>query len=296
MNILVNFSGKNFEESRLRLNASAVKFGIDKVYSYDESHIRNSEFYNAHQQILEAKVGAGYWLWKPYLIDEAMKSAQEGDIIVYSDAGIEIIQELSPLFEICNEKSIVLFRNAYLRNRYLIKRDCYVLMHCDEKKYWNGPHVDASFCLFRNNQSSRKFVAEWLSWCTDARILTDQPNVMGKKNFWGYKFHRHDQAVLSLLAIRYGLELYRQPSQFGNHYKVLNFRKAGERNCVSQFKTGQVNFYSAKPMTNSPYDQLLDHHRSKSEKIVSEKLTIRKKLIKVFDRRLSKIKKFISRQ
>lgn len=296
MNILVNFSGKNFEESRLRLNASAVKFGIDKVYSYDESHIRNSAFYIVNKLILDQPVGAGYWLWKPYLIDEAMKSAQEGDVIVYSDSGIEIIQELSPLFDICNEKSIVLFRNAYLRNRYLIKRDCYVLMHCNEKKYWNGPHVDASFCLFRNNQSSRKFVSEWLSCCTDARILTDLPNVMGKKNFWGYKFHRHDQAVLSLLAIRYGLELYRQPSQFGNHYKVLNFRKAGERNCVSQFKTEQMNFYSARPMTNSPYDQLLDHHRSKAVIVTPEVITVAEKVKNIINRRFTKMNKFISRQ
>ncbi len=296
MNILVNFSGKNFEESRLRLNASAAKFGIDKIYSFDESHIKDSSFYASNKKILDAAIGAGYWLWKPYLIDEAFQNAQEGDTIIYSDAGIEIINDLSPLLDICNEKSIVLFRNAFLRNRYLIKRDCYVLMHCDEKKFWNGPHVDASFCLFKNNEFSRKFVREWLGYCCDPRILTDEPNVMGKKNFFGYKFHRHDQAVLSLLAIRYQVELFRQPSQYGNHYKMEQFRIPGEPNCISQFKTRQVTFYSAAPMINSLYGQVLDHHRKKTETRIVGSQVAGRGIMKKIKRWIFKINKFLSRQ
>lgn len=296
MNVLVNFSGKNFEESRLRLNASATRFGIDKILSHDEHYIKHSSFYQAHKNILDATVGAGYWLWKPFLILEALKNSQEGDIIIYSDAGIEIIGDLSPLIHICKEKEVVLFRNAYLRNKLLTKRDCYVLMDCDNKNYWNGPHLDASFCIFKNGGLSRKFVSEWLAFCCDERILTDRPNVMGRKNFFGFRFHRHDQSVLSLLAIRYGFELFRQPSQYGNHYKANPFRVKGESNCISQFKTRQIDYYSSRPMENSPYFQLLDHHRSKAETRVVENLNLIQKVLKSAGRKKSKIMKLIRRQ
>lgn len=296
MNILVNFSGKNFEDSRLRLNESALRHGIQKVASYDEAFIRSTQFYEDHPHIFKHQKGFGLWLWKPFLVLEALLDSEEGDVIIYSDAGIEVLSDLSPLIDICKKKDIVLFANGNLKNKFWTKRDCFVLTGCDEKKYWNGMQVDAAFCLFKNQPSTRQFVRDWLSFCTDERILSDHSNVMGKKNFFGFHWHRHDQAVLSLMAIRNNIELFRQPTQFGNHYKLPELRISGEFNCVSQFQTQQVSYYSINPFENSPYFQVLDHHRKKVENQIMEKLSIPQLIVKSGVRRTKKIIKLLTRQ
>lgn len=296
MTVLVNFSGKSFEESRLRLNASAIKYGIDKIFSYDEEYIKKTAFYRGHQSIFNYEKGLGYWLWKPFLILETLKSGNEGDIVIYSDAGIEIIEDISPLISLCNEHNIVLFSNGNLKNKFWVKRDCFVLMEAEKERFWNGSQVDAAFCLFKNNEHTRNFVMEWLSYCTDERILSDSSNVMGKKNFFGFHFHRHDQSVLSLLAIKYGLTLFRQPTQFGNHYKIREYRVKGEFNCVNQFKTRQVQYYSSQPLQNSRYFQLLDHHRRKKGSPVKKRLSIPWLIYQSGKRRIKKIIKLLTRQ
>jgi hypothetical protein len=296
--VLTNLSNKLYEQSRLRLNNSARQHGISEINSFDFEDLKKYSFYEENKRILDAPKGIGYWLWKPFIILETMKSICDDDIIVYSDCGIELIENLDPLISICKEQQpVLLFANENLKNKFWTKRDCFVLMNCDSKKYWNGLQSDAAFSLFRKSEKSIQFLNEWLKYSTDERILTSQPNVCGKKNFFGFKEHRWDQSVLSLLAIKHDIELFRVPTQFGNHYKAAKYRIKGEFNCVNQVYQKQVNFYSSKPYTNSPYPQLLNHHRTKenTDTIVEKKSSVLKKVIKSGKRRWGKTVRFISR-
>lgn len=55
------------------------------------------EFRRNHSEILTQKRGAGYWLWKPYVIYRSLLSMREGDILMYADAGSHFIADASPL-------------------------------------------------------------------------------------------------------------------------------------------------------------------------------------------------------
>lgn len=296
--VLTNLSNKLYEESRFRLNDSARKHGISEISSFDFEDLKKYSFYQKNKKILDAPKGIGYWLWKPFIILETMKNISEGDVIVYSDCGIEIIENLDPLITICKEqKPVLLFANENLKNKFWTKRDCFVLMDCDSKKYWNGLQADAAFSLFRKSAESIRFLNDWLAYCTDERVLTSMPNVCGRKNFFGFKEHRWDQSVLSLLAIKHNIELFRTPTQFGNHYKMPEYRVQGEFNCVNQVHQKQVNYYASKPYSNSPYYQLLNHHRSKKNvsDATEKKLSIIKQIIKSGKRRWGKTIRFITR-
>ena len=59
----------------------------------------------------------GYWLWKPYIVYEVLKTLSEGDVVIYCDAGIEIIEKLKPLIDLCNETDILLFANSNYTNK-----------------------------------------------------------------------------------------------------------------------------------------------------------------------------------
>jgi len=201
------------------------------------------------------------------------------------------------LITICEkEPPILLFANGNLKNKFWTKRDCFLIMDCYNKKYWNGLQSDAAFCLFRKSTVTENFLKDWLNYCTDIRAITDTPNTLGKKNFWGYHSHRFDQSILSLLAIKYSIPLYRQPSQYGNHYKAPQYRLENEFNCISQKRTRQVNYYSKRPFNNSPYYQLLNHHRIKMIREDNKKVSIVQAIIISGKRRLGKIMKWVTRK
>lgn len=264
--VLTNLSNQLFEESRMRLNRSAAKYGIDDIRSFDFERIRQTPFFSANREILDHPTGMGYWLWKPYIILETLNAVPDGTIVIYSDSGIELIASPEPLLSLCREQTpLLLFGNADNTNAAWTKRDCFILLGCDSNYYWKGPHCDAAFALFRKCSLTMQFVSEWLQYCQDPRVLTDNSNTCGKRNLPDFIEHRRDQSVLSLLALKYRLPLFRMPSQFGNHYKMPACRVENEFNCVNQYRQHPVDYYAAIPYYNSSYFQLLDHHRGQQK-------------------------------
>lgn len=234
---LISFATPQYKRSQKQLNASALSFGIDKTHSFTEKDLKKMLFFKENHIILSQKRGFGYWLWKPYLILQVLNLVSPNDIVMYADAGNTVISHLSPLFRLCQTDDIVLFQVHAHPNHTWTKRDAFILMDCDTDFYHNAEQVCGSPILFKNNPTSKKFLEKWLFYCQNPSILTDSPNVCGKPNLRSFQEHRHDQSVLSLLALKQGLTIHRDPSQFGNSF--------------------------LESYTHSQYQQLLDLHRRK---------------------------------
>ena len=289
--VLTNLSNQLFNDSRIRLNESAKKYGIQEINSYCFDDLRKTSFFKRNKEILEQPKGIGYWLWKPYIIFETMKELEENDIVIYSDCGIEIVASIEPLIQLTNQQPIVLFGNSNFTNLQWTKRDCFVYMDCDSDSFWNAPHCDAAFALFRKCELSIKFLNDWITYGKNRFIISDLPNSCNEENIEGFIEHRRDQSILSLLAQKYKLDLFRMPSQFGNHYKMPKYRVENEFNCVNQINQSQVSYYATIPYYNSPYYQLINHHRSKKDEneILEERVETSKKIKNTILRRLKKI-------
>ncbi len=252
---IISYANKGHYKNQRKLARSARKFGIDEIISYTEKDLKATIFYEQHKEILDQKRGGGYWLWKPYYILKTLKKMDKGGILIYSDSGVEITASLDPLIKICIKKGILPFSVGQYINKFWTKRDCFVLTDCDSEYYWNSRQYTASFILFKNSKQSRDFVSEWLNYCMNKNILTDIPNACGLSNLPEFKDHRHDQSILSLLAKKHNVEMFRDPSQWGNPHKRPSARQKNE---MLPFP------YSDEPFLNSPYGTLLNHHRRRS--------------------------------
>ncbi len=259
---IVSYADAAFESARERLMASAARHGIEARRPWGREALVRTGLYGLFASVLDRPRGGGYWLWKPFIIKETLRDMAEGDLLVYSDAGVEIVADLDPLFEICRERAeILLFANPYddpgppqpIVCRAWTKRDCFVFLDCDEPRYYDAPLVDASFLIVRKTPRAVAFIREWLLYCCQPQLLIDGPSVCGQPELPGFVNHRWDQSLLSLLAEREHLELYRQPSQHGNHLKPEAYREAGEWTRVPHGTRGLFH--------NSPYRTLLHHHR-----------------------------------
>jgi hypothetical protein len=217
MNILINYADKGFWKAQQFNELSGYAYGFDKVIKYTRDSL-DKAFVDENKDILNRARGAGYWLWKPYIILKTLREANKDDIVFYCDSGSHFISSISPLIELCKEESIVLFGQSHHLNKAWTKRDAFFYMKSDA---YDKPQITASFMLFRHSKKAFDLIEEYLAYCSDVSIITDDPNTCGLDNFPEFKDHRHDQSIMSLLASKYNIKLHRDPSQWGNDYKAI---------------------------------------------------------------------------
>ncbi|MFA5152766.1 MAG: hypothetical protein WC554_09420 [Clostridia bacterium] len=242
--VICTYGTLDYIKSLELLEKTAYDIGkIDKVYVYTRAWLETTEFYRKNQYILLQTRGSGYFCWKPFIILETFKNLKEGDIVLYMDAGISIIDTLQPLFDLAQtlpNDGKVIFKVPEVgtthKAKKWTKRDCFVLTGCDEEKYWDAPMTNGAVSLWVKNEKNIEFLNEWQKYLRDIRIISDEPNMCGKPNFVDFVDHRHDQSVLTILVTKYGYELFRDPTQWGN-------------NEISLF-------------ANSKYSQKFHHHRN----------------------------------
>jgi hypothetical protein len=235
--ILISFAtNEKWYKSQFNLNHSSINKGIDHYISYNPNNL-DQNFRTKYEHLLNPNVrGYGFWMWKAAILKQTMDIIDEGDIIVYVDSGNMIVNDLSYIINECNNNDIILFDNRdgnqYGKihlNKLWTKRDTFVLMDCEEEKYYNGNQIDAAYQLYKKNNKTINFINEYMKYCENENIISDLPNIT-KENFPEFKDHRHDQSIMSLMAIKHNIKLYPEPSEWGNHL-------------------------------NRPYPQLFKHHR-----------------------------------
>lgn len=201
--------------------------------------------------------GCGFWSWKPAIIYRQLTEAhwiKDGDTLIYSDAGVEFINNVSHIIERMDQ-DIFLFGNNW-EHAHWCKGD--VAYTCWPDNYggeagsvanvWGryGKQVQASVIFFRVSDYARQFVAEWLKWCLfeGGRLIDDSPSHYN--NHPEFREHRHDQAILTTMAYREGIKL---------HYWPAVYNKGG----TPEFIYEQLREYAG-----DDYPILFSHHRRRN--------------------------------
>lgn len=203
-----------YETNRQRLN------NIASVNGYEIISLKFSdlpfEFTEKVSEILKIKRGLGLCVWKPYIILEAFKSMNEGEHIMYVDSADMLHPNIFSYVEQCLNSRDILLVPSPNRNlqKHFTKRDCFLMMNCDEQKYWDATQIEAGFVVAKKNELVIKIFNEWLHFCMNQNIITDIPNICGLENLPNFVTHRHDQSIMSNLAVKYNIPL---------DFKLLNF-------------------------------------------------------------------------
>jgi hypothetical protein len=211
--LLVNYAGALGDvtlDAVLRHNqgiqcASIGAAGIDAVAAWNPEKLRATPFYREHQAILDSPRGGGFWLWKPYIILQALRSVGPGDVVIYYDVGranpCAFTRPIAPLVQWCRNHNGMLPGVPVLPQGHWTKRDCFHFMGCDLAQFWKAIQIQATFSLW-SGPAAIEFVSLWLKWCTDRRCLSDDPNTCGLPDLPGFVEHRHDQSVLTNLCVQ----------------------------------------------------------------------------------------------
>ena len=217
----MNYANKKWANAQNLNSYSAIKYGkVDKAISYNDE-MMDLKFKNKNKKILSQNRGNGYWLWKPYFINKTLKMLKDNDYLIYCDSGACFINDVNYLIKRLEKDNndIMCFELDYKEKKYT-KRDAFILMNCDTKKYYDTPQFMAGLIIFKRTKRTIAIVEEWLKFSQDFRIITDSTNECGKANYNSFIENRHDQTVFSLTCKKFNCKGYKDPSQYGN--KIRN--------------------------------------------------------------------------
>jgi len=247
---LVTFSDESMSRAAQLCVRSAETNGVNDSLRWEHELLRHTVFYNENKWMRETARGLGFWAWKPWIIhklldfhltgDQFVRNSitrvQDGDILIYADAGVEFINNANYIIDRMDQ-DIFLFGNNW-EHAHWCKRDVinavipldYWMKHWP-KEYegcllelgpepnsvgWNnfGKQCQASVIFFRVSDYSKRFVAEWLKWCLfeGGRLIDDSPS--RAPNHPEFQENRHDQAILTTLAYREGIKLHAWPAVY----------------------------------------------------------------------------------
>lgn len=223
--------------NRLCNQAAQCKI-FDKIELYGSQHLQyNRDFWTKHHKFIQKNNrGYGYWIWKPFLIQQKMANMKDGDILLYLDSGCEIDtnkQELEKSFHVVKEDKIIGTMNGVERNGLLekdwSKMDLILYLNMNEEQYINSVQRQGGSNMFYVCPETRSLVNEWYNIACIYNLLDD--SVSKYKNVPSFKEHRHDQSIFSLLTKKY--KLYSSHSLY-SYGIVIN------RNYSNQSKLGII--------------------------------------------------------
>src|SRR5688572_726258 len=96
---LVTFSDSQMSRAAELCHDSARANGVDQWWYYTSEIVRNwpiaQEHPNVFRQPEDSRRAWSWWAFKPLIISSVLEQRADNDVIVYADAGVEFINNVS---------------------------------------------------------------------------------------------------------------------------------------------------------------------------------------------------------
>lgn len=208
----INYADAGFKKAQHFSSWAAKHWGrFDEIIEYGPDSL-DPEFCIRHKDILAQKRGAGFWIWKPYIIMKTLERMDEGDYLVYCDAGAFLIKSCDYIFD-GMKNGDVWVSDIPLIEREWTKPALFDEMGVVDNDYiLNGNQMQGSIIGIRKSDASMAFVKKWDELCCKPDLLwpmrSDEPHGLCLA-------HREDQSILSVLCKTQGIKAHRDPTQYG---------------------------------------------------------------------------------
>ena len=241
----ITYGDKNYAIQRNRISFQAKKLNIfDRVITYKPRSL-NKKFREKFKNVLIQKHGGGFWLWKPFIILETLKKMNEGDILIYVDAGSSINPKgknrLVEYFEILkhSKENLLLFEMPLVEKNWTSKEVFEYFDVKDNKEITDSNQFMGGVILVKKNKHSINFFNVILNAVeSDYKLITNDYSKNQNKYFEDV---RHDQSLISVYSKISGCLSLKDESYFYNNpdeqyiYPILTVRD-GNYNLWQKYK------------------------------------------------------------
>lgn len=204
MYIFTTFASKNMSEVSSRIKKEAEATGLfGKIVSYNEAELTPELLAS---DTFKIKKGFGHYSWKPDVIYQTLQRANDGDIVVYCDAGSKLQSSSEwKKFSSMLEKYDILGFRMHQRNYKWTRRTVFEYFKDDIKTDWkNLFQFCANAIIVKKSPAGLKFIEEWRS------LMINRLDLCGDVPPEELKFedprlieNRYDQTIMTALLYKY---------------------------------------------------------------------------------------------
>lgn len=223
-NIFISYGDDNFSGSLFRIKLQAKKLKLfDKIIIYTPKDL---PIYVKSSPLMAFSQGGGYWVWKPYIIYETLKKCQEGDIVIYTDAGCSLragkeweeylsyLESYNAIFFHYREGFDYGWGDKYCSDEannnpqimHWTKPSCLEYFHRYYKndEYFSFNKIPSGFFIVRKTRNILNVIDDWFKIAIFHPELFIEPYGAEKDNLpCSFNAHRYEQSVLTLLVYYY---------------------------------------------------------------------------------------------
>lgn len=214
--------------TRLRMQAERLTV-FDHLHLLDENDLSDRLKNRLRERLGTSSRGYGYWTWKPEVILTTLEAMEWGDCLLYVDAGCHLNvsgrDRLLEYFDIVRQvpEGVIAFQanppseqNSKLKydgrplydqpNFRWIKGDAFEYFDAQTKRdFTHSQAIGAGIILLRKCKRVFEIVQEWQELAMDHfNLFDDSPSKA--PNLDGFIEHRHDQAIWTLLCLKYDIK------------------------------------------------------------------------------------------
>ena len=214
----INYASGGFKNSQREALERAKEYGFS-TQGYSEIDL-DLTFSTHYKKILTESKGAGYWLWKPYIIKQKLKEINKGDYLIYMDSGGKFIKDPTPLLTKIDEKGLLTFHLTWLQSQFTKANVFEAINGPDDFSYRNYLIVMAGCIMMKKCDFVESFIDKWLHYCSYYELISDYPSPT--PNFPEFIDARHDQSIFSLLVHKYGVKNIPQIDQYRTFHGLFD--------------------------------------------------------------------------
>lgn len=258
--ILITYGDDLYINSSRRLKEQAEKLKI-----FDEIIIYSPKDLPAEikaSKLFKYKRGGGYWIWKPWVIYDALSRLKEDDILVYSDSGNEVFydKEWFRWFEMLDKKyNAIFFQYGGIMKKWTRGN---LLSFFDELSHLKDYYqIQASLILIKRGACD--VIEKWMNlMLLHPEFILDVEQHEFEHEMSCFIENRHDQAALSCVVYknerRYRLKTVWQHSESrhmgGQACFNARISDKGRRSSVGKYEPLYVTL--VKSMVLTPYRRI----------------------------------------
>ena len=202
MKVFITYGDSGYRLAKSRITEQAESTGqFQQIYACGREDLSPELLAS---DVIKIKRGGGLWSWKPDIILSAMEKLNDGDIIVYCDAGCTVYhsREWEEYWKILSKCDIIaqrIFQQSYKWTRREI-----VDFFASNHNGWLKCYQYQATPIFRNTPFSRHFVREWRDLIIQhPEFIMDVSEEDINNQLPGFIENRHDQAIFSALVYKY---------------------------------------------------------------------------------------------
>lgn len=191
----ISYGDHNYQASLERIRKEAETLHLfDNIILYSDKSL--PEPFRSYT--CQYKRGGGYWMWKPYIIYYTLQQMEEGDILVYADAGCTLLphSDWNSYFNRLKQKEAIFFLAEGKSNRWC-KKDVFkhFTPHCSVWKYAN--QIQATSMIIKK-RGDNEIITRWYKTALyHPNLFTDVAKENHSSEASSFREHRHDQSVLT---------------------------------------------------------------------------------------------------